>query len=147
MSLLDSLNNDLKTAMKAHDKETLSTVRMLKAAVMNEQIKTGQPLTSDEEISVLSRELKQRKYSLAEFSKAQRADLVSGLEKEIKVVERYLPQQLNEAEVHEIVAETIKQVNASSKADFGKVMGAVMPKVKGRADGKLVNAAVKSLLG
>ncbi|KRL99449.1 GatB/YqeY domain-containing protein [Liquorilactobacillus satsumensis] len=147
MSLLDSLNNDLKTAMKAHDKETLSTVRMLKAAVMNEQIKTGQPLTSDEEISVLSRELKQRKDSLAEFSKAQRADLVSGLEKEIKVVERYLPQQLSEAEVHEIVAETIKQVNASSKADFGKVMGAVMPKVKGRADGKLVNAAVKSLLG
>ncbi|MFT9002488.1 GatB/YqeY domain-containing protein, partial [Liquorilactobacillus satsumensis] len=143
----DSLNNDLKTAMKAHDKETLSTVRMLKAAVMNEQIKTGQPLTSDEEISVLSRELKQRKDSLAEFSKAQRADLVSGLEKEIKVVERYLPQQLSEAEVHEIVAETIKQVNASSKADFGKVMGAVMPKVKGRADGKLVNAAVKSLLG
>ncbi|KRL04309.1 GatB/YqeY domain-containing protein [Liquorilactobacillus oeni] len=147
MSLLDSLNSDLKIAMKAHDKETLSTVRMLKAAVMNEQIKVGQTLTSDEEVSVLSRELKQRKDSLTEFSQAGRDDLVSGLKKEIKVVERYLPKQLSEQEINQIVKETISQVGASSKADFGKVMGTVMPKVKGRADGKLVNSAVKSLLG
>ncbi|KRM96373.1 hypothetical protein FC19_GL000661 [Liquorilactobacillus aquaticus DSM 21051] len=146
MSLLDSLNNDLKAAMKAHDKETLSTVRMLKSAATNEQIKVGHALTSDEEIAVLSRELKQRKDSVAEFSDAGRADLVPSLENEIKVVQRYLPKQLGEDEVKTIVQETMQRVGASSKADFGKVMGAVMPQVKGQADGKLVNSVVKSLL-
>ncbi|KRL38450.1 GatB/YqeY domain-containing protein [Liquorilactobacillus uvarum] len=146
MSLLDSLNNDLKTAMKAHDKETLSTVRMLKSAATNEQIKVGHTLTSDEEIAVLSRELKQRKDSVVEFSAAGRDDLVPGLENEIKVVQRYLPKQLGEDEVKAIVQETMQRVGASSKADFGKVMGAVMPQVKGQADGKLVNSVVKSLL-
>ncbi|GAJ25487.1 transamidase GatB domain protein [Liquorilactobacillus sucicola DSM 21376 = JCM 15457] len=146
MSLLDSLNNDLKAAMKAHDKKTLSTVRMLKSAATNEQIKVGHTLTSDEEIAVLSRELKQRKDSVAEFSAAGREDLVPGLEKEIEVVQRYLPKQLGEDEVKTIVRETIQRVGATSKADFGKVMGAVMPQVKGQADGKLVNSVVKSLL-
>ncbi|AUJ29879.1 MAG: GatB/YqeY domain-containing protein [Liquorilactobacillus hordei] len=146
MSLLDSLNNDLKTAMKAHDKETLSTVRMLKAAVTNEQIKVGHTLTSDEEVSVLSRELKQRKDSVDEFTSADRTDLVPALEKEIEIVERYLPEQLSEDDVKSIVEETIRQVGATSKADFGKVMGAVMPKLKGQADGKIVNSVVKSLL-
>ncbi len=146
MSLLDSLNNDLKTAMKAHDKETLSTVRMLKAATTNEQIKVGRTLTSDEEVSVLSRELKQRKDSVDEFTAADRTDLVPALEKEIEIVERYLPEQLSEDDVKSIVEETIRQVGATSKADFGKVMGAVMPKLKGQADGKIVNSVVKSLL-
>ncbi|MDN2452315.1 GatB/YqeY domain-containing protein [Lactobacillus sp. UCMA15818] len=146
MSLLDSLNNDLKTAMKAHDKETLSTVRMLKAAATNEQIKVGRTLTSDEEVSVLSRELKQRKDSVDEFTAADRTDLVPALEKEIEIVERYLPEQLSEDDVKSIVEETIRQVGATSKADFGKVMGAVMPKLKGQADGKIVNSVVKSLL-
>ncbi|KRL01259.1 GatB/YqeY domain-containing protein [Liquorilactobacillus capillatus] len=146
MSLLDSLNNDLKTAMKAHDKVTLSTVRMLKSAAMNEQIKVGHTLTSDEELAVLSRELKQRKDAAVEFSDAGRTDLVAGLEQEIKVVQRYLPKQLGEDEVKTIVRETIQRVGATSKADFGKVMGAVMPQVKGQADGKVVNTVVKSLL-
>lgn len=132
--------------MKAHDKATLSTVRMLKAAVTNEQISLGHDLTADEEVSVLSRELKQRKESLAEYEAANRPDSVAQLNQEIAVVEKYLPKQLSADEVTKVVKDVIAQVNASSSRDFGKVMGAVMPKLKGKADGKLVNSTVKSLL-
>lgn len=146
MSLLASLQKDMVAAMKAKDKETLGTVRMLKAAVTNEQINLGHDLTPDEEIAVLSRELKQRKDSLAEFKAAERADSVTKLEAEIKVVESYLPKQMSVDEVKAIVEETIQEVGATSKADFGKVMSAVMPKLKGQADGKVVNQTVKELL-
>ena len=146
MSLADSLQKDMIAAMKAKDKEKLSTVRMLKAAVSNEKINAGHDLSPEEEIAVLSRELKQRKDSLDEFKNAGREDSVKQLEKEIEVVQSYLPKQLSEDEVKDIVQETINEVGATSKADFGKVMGAVMPKLKGKADGKLVNETVKSLL-
>lgn len=146
MSLLDSLQKDMVAAMKAKDKGRLATVRMLKAAVTNEQINVGHDLTTDEEVSVLSRELKQRKDSLEEFKAAGRDEAVQKLEEEIKVVEGYLPKQLSADEVKAVVEETINQVGATSKADFGKVMGAVMPKLKGKADGKLVNSTVMSLL-
>ena len=146
MSLLNSLQKDMVAAMKAKDKARLSTVRMLKAAVQNEQISFGHDLSADEEISVLSRELKQRKDSLAEFKAAGRDEAVQKLEAEIAVVETYMPQQLSADEVKAVVEETIKAVGATSKADFGKVMGAVMPKLKGKADGKLVNATVKEML-
>lgn len=146
MSLLDTLNEDMKTAMKAKDKDTLSVVRMLKSAVMNEQINLGHDLTEDEEVTVLSRELKQRKDSVSEFEKAGRDDLVASTSKEIEVVEKYLPAQLAEDEVKDIIKQTVSEVGAESMADFGKVMGAVMPKLKGQADGKLVNQTVKDLL-
>lgn len=146
MSLLESLQKDMVAAMKAKDKTKLSTVRMLKAAVTNEQINVGHDLTSDEEVSVLSRELKQRKDSLEEFKAAGRDQAVADLEAEIAVVESYLPEQLSVDEVKVVVEETIKAVGATSKADFGKVMGVLMPKLKGKADGKLVNATVKELL-
>lgn len=146
MSLLDNLNQDMKTAMKAKDKPTLSVVRMLKSAVMNEQINLGHDLTEDEEIAVLSRELKQRKDSVAEFEKGDRDDLATQTKAEIKVVEKYMPAQLSDDDVKQIVADTVKDLGAESMADFGKVMGAVMPKLKGQADGKLVNQTVKDLL-
>lgn len=134
------------TAMKDRDKDTLKVVRMLKAAVQNAQIEAGHDLTADEEIAVMSREYKQRKESLAEFEKAGRQDLIAATKAELKVVEKYLPQQLSADDVKKIVDETIKVVNASSMKDFGKVMGAVMPKLKGQADGKLVNQTVKEEL-
>lgn len=146
MSLLETLNQDMKTAMKAKDKPTLSVVRMLKSAVMNEQINLGHDLTADDEVAVLSRELKQRKDSLAEFEKGGRDDLSAQTAAEIKVVEKYLPAQLSDDEVKQIVTDTVAEVGAQSMADFGKVMGAVMPKLKGQADGKLVNQTVKELL-
>ena len=146
MSLLETLKSDMIKAMKARDKDTLSVIRMLKAAVQDEQIELGHDLTPDEEISVLNREYKQRKESLAEFKKAGRDDLIEKTTAEMKVVEKYLPKQLSADEVKARVTEVIKQQNASGMKDFGKVMGAAMKALKGQADGQLVNKTVKSLL-
>lgn len=146
MSLIDTLNADLKSAMKARDKAKLSVVRMLKAAVTNRQIKLGHDLNDQEALAVLTSELKQRKESLAEFQKAGRDDLVTPLQQEIKIVEHYLPQQMTEAEVSDLVNKTVASLNATSTKDFGKVMQTLMPQVKGKADGALVNRLVKAAL-
>ena len=143
MSLVERLNSDMKQAMKDKDKDKLSVIRMMKASLQNEGIKLGkQELSEDEELTVLSRELKQRKDSLQEFDKAGRQDLTEKLHAEIAVVESYMPKQLSEEELDALVAEAIAQTNATSKADMGKVMSAIMPKVKGKADGSLVNKLV-----
>lgn len=146
MSLLERLNNDMKQAMKNKEKDKLSVIRMVKSALQNEAIKLGKTLTEDEELTVLSRELKQRKDSLQEFEKAGRTDLVDKVKEEITVLELYMPKQLSEEELVQTVKETIAEVGASSKADMGKVMGAIMPKVKGKADGSLVNKLVQQHL-
>ncbi|GEK90648.1 GatB/YqeY domain-containing protein [Alkalibacterium kapii] len=146
MSKLDQLNQDMINAMKQKDKEKLSTVRMLKSALQTEQINKGEELTEEEELTILAREKKQRMESLNEFKAAGRDDLVLKLEKELFVVNGYLPEQLSEEEVRAIVQETISKTQASSMQDMGKVMGALMPKVKGKADGSLVSSIVKEEL-
>ena len=146
MSLLDTLKKDMISAMKAKDKDTLSVVRMLKASVQNEQIKVGHDLTPDEENALMAKEYKQRKDSLAEFEKGGRQDLVDATQKEMAVVAKYMPKQMTADEVQKVVEETINEVNADSMKDFGKVMCAIMPKVKGKADGKVVNETVKKVL-
>ncbi|MFZ3588203.1 GatB/YqeY domain-containing protein [Bacillus sp. DJP31] len=147
MSLLERLNNDMKQAMRNKEKEKLSVIRMVKASLQNEAIKLKtSELSEDDDLTVLSREVKQRKDSLLEFIKAGREDLVDKLKAEIIVLEEYLPKQLSEEEISEIVKETMEEVNASSKADMGKVMSAIMPKVKGKADGGLVNRLVQQHL-
>lgn len=147
MSLLERLNNDMKQAMKSKEKDKLSVIRMLKAAVQNEAIKLGKhTLSEEEELTVLSREFKQRKDSLHEFEKAGRDDLAEKVHEEMTVVETYMPKQLSEEELSELVKATISEVGANSKAEMGKVMAAVMPKVKGKADGSLVNKLVQQHL-
>ncbi|MEH7353202.1 GatB/YqeY domain-containing protein [Neobacillus drentensis] len=147
MSLLERLNNDMKQAMKNKEKDKLSVIRMVKASLQNEAIKLGtKELSEDEELTILSREVKQRKDSLHEFDKAGRQDLVDKLHTELSIVELYLPKQLSEEELSEIVKETIAEVGAKSKAEMGKVMAAIMPKVKGKADGSLVNKLVQQHL-
>ncbi|MDQ0244499.1 uncharacterized protein YqeY [Bacillus fengqiuensis] len=142
MSLLERLNDDMKQAMKNKEKEKLSVIRMVKASLQNEAIKLGRELTEDDELTIISRELKQRKDSLHEFEQADRQDLVDKIQNELTVLEIYMPKQLTEEELTEIVKEAIAEVQASSKADMGKVMAAIMPKVKGKADGSLVNKLV-----
>ncbi|RLL48040.1 GatB/YqeY domain-containing protein [Oceanobacillus piezotolerans] len=143
MALLETLNQDMKQAMKNKDKETLSVIRMIKASIQNESIKLGKDtLTEDEELTILSREVKQRKDSLQEFKSAGRDDLVIKVENELSVVKRYMPEQLSEEELIKIVQETIQELNASSKKEMGKVMSAVMPKVKGKADGTQIKDVV-----
>ncbi|AZV44441.1 MULTISPECIES: GatB/YqeY domain-containing protein [Peribacillus] len=146
MSLLERLNNDMKQAMKNKEKDKLSVIRMLKASLQNEALKLRQELTEEEELTVLSRELKQRKDSLNEFANADRTDLVDKIRIEIGYVEAYMPEQLSAEEISSIVKQTIEEVNATSKADMGRVMSALMPKVKGKADGSLVNKLVQQHL-
>ncbi|WP_217557949.1 GatB/YqeY domain-containing protein [Paenibacillus sp. GbtcB18] len=146
MSLSERLNDDMKQAMKSQDKFTLSVIRMVKASIKNIEIDQRRTLDDNEVLDVLNREVKQRKDSLQEFKNAGRDDLADSLHAEIDILMKYLPQQLTEEEVSAIVKQTIQEVGASSKADMGKVMAALMPKVKGRADGKLVNQLVQQNL-
>ena len=136
----------MKQAMKNKEKDKLGVIRMIKAAIQNESIKVGHDLSQEEELTVLSREVKQRKDSLHEFEKAGREDLVEKIRTELKYVELYMPQQLSEEEVSEIVKQAIAEVGASSKAEMGKVMSVIMPKVKGKADGSLINKLVQQHL-
>ncbi|NEW62070.1 GatB/YqeY domain-containing protein [Granulicatella sp. zg-ZJ] len=146
MTLMEQLNTDMKEAMKAKDKERLSVIRMLKASVQKEQIEVGRDLTDDEALTILSRELKQRKDSIREFEKAGRTDLAEKTQFEVGVVEQYMPKQLSEDEVKEVLKAIIQEVGATSASDFGKVMGKAMATLKGQADGNIVNKLVKELL-
>ncbi|GGJ83396.1 hypothetical protein GCM10007063_02380 [Lentibacillus kapialis] len=147
MTLAEQLNQDMKQAMKSKEKDKLAVIRMLKASLQNESIKLGNKnLSEDEELTVLSRELKQRKDSLQEFKSAGRDDLVDKLKVEIDVIQAYMPRQLTEKELEEIVKTAIKEIDATSKKDMGKIMNTVMPKVKGQADGALINKLVQKHL-
>ncbi len=146
MSLLGRLNDDMKQAMKNKQKEKLTVIRMVKAALQNEGIKLQHTLTEEEELTVLAREVKQHKDSLLEFKKAGREDLVNKLQSEIQILSAYLPEQLTEEDLIDVIKQVISEVGATSKADMGKVMTAVMPKVKGKTDGSLVNKLVIQLL-
>lgn len=146
MSLLGRLNDDMKQAMKNKQKEKLTVIRMVKAALQNEGIKLQHTLTEEEEVTVLAREVKQYKDSLLEFKKAGREDLVNKLQSEIQILSAYLKEQLTEEELVDVIKQVISEVGATSKADMGKVMTAVMPKVKGKTDGSLVNKLVIQLL-
>lgn len=146
MALNETLMEDLKTAMKAHDKIALNVVRSLKSALTNAKIQAGHDLSEDEEVAVLSTQLKQRKESLEEFTKGVRQDLADETNQEITIVQRYLPQPLSDEEVGAIVDEAISSTGATSAKQFGLVMKAVMPKVKGKADGAVVSRLVKEKL-
>ncbi|MBP1930524.1 GatB/YqeY domain-containing protein [Ammoniphilus resinae] len=146
MSLVETLTGDMKQAMKDKDKLKLSVIRMVKSSIKNEEINQGKELSEDQVLALLNRELKQRRDSLQEFEKAGREDLAEQSRAEMEVLLAYLPKQLEESEIRQIVQETIEQVGAASKKDLGKVMGALMPKVRGKADGSLVNRIVQELL-
>lgn len=148
MTLRDRLTEDMKQAMK--DKEAgklkLSVIRMVRSAAKNIEIDRHKELDDNELLDVVAKEVKLRKDSLDEFRKANRPDLVATLEQEIAILMEYLPEQMTEAEVRALVTQAVADAQATSPKDMGKVMTLLMPKVKGRADGKLVNSLVKELL-
>lgn len=146
MNLSDRLNEDMKQAMKSKDKFTLSTIRMVRSTIKYLEIDLKRTLDDNEVLDILSREIKQRKDALQEFETAGRDELAANTKAEIEIISKYLPEQLSEEEIKVIVQQTIQETGASSKADMGKVMSALMPKVKGRADGKIVNQAVQQFL-
>lgn len=146
MSLKEQLTNDMKEAMKNHDKDRLAVIRMVRGAIRQQEIDGQKELGDEDVIAVLSKEVKMRKDSMEEFKKGGREDLVEKTQAEIDVLMPYLPAQLSEEEVRELVKAVVEQTGAATPKDMGKVMGALMPKVKGRADGKLVNTIVRSFL-
>lgn len=146
MSLSERLNEDMKQAMRSQDKFRLSVIRMIRSSIKNIEIDQRKALDDNEVLDILNREIKQRRDSLQDFEKAGRTDLSEPLKIEIEIIGEYMPQQLTNGEVQEIILQTIQEVGAVSKADMGKLMAALMPKVKGRADGKLVNQLVQQSL-
>ena len=148
MTLRDRLTEDMKQAMK--DKEAgklkLSVIRMVRSAAKNIEIDRHKELDDNELLEVVAKEVKMRKDSREEFRKANRPDLLAALEQEIAILMEYLPEQMTEAEVRSLVTQAVADAQASSPKDMGKVMALLIPKVKGRADGKLVNSLVKELL-
>ncbi|AZR73166.1 glutamyl-tRNA amidotransferase [Anoxybacter fermentans] len=145
-TLKDELLEDMKIAMKQKDKERLSVIRMARAAIKNVEIDKRKDLTDEEVIEILAKEVKSRRDAITEYEKAGRDDVVQKLQQEIEILSKYLPRQLTREELEVLVNEVVAQVNATSLKDMGKVMGAIMPKVKGRADGKLVNQLVREKL-
>ncbi len=147
-SILDRIQADMTAAMKARDADTLSTLRMLKAGLLEERTKPDKTgLTRDEEVQVVQRYVRKRRETIEEVKRLGRADLVPKEEKEIAVASRYLPQALTEDEVRAMVADAIARTGATSQKEMGKVIGAVKEQAKGRADGALISRLVKEKLG
>ena len=146
MALKDQLMADMKEAMKAHDKDRLAVIRMVRGAIRQQEIDGKKELGDSDVIAVISKEVKMRKDSIEEFKKGDRQDLVEKTQAEFEVLMPYMPAQLSEAEVSELVKAAVEETGAKTQKDMGKVMGKLMPKVKGRADGKMVNNIVRSML-
>ncbi len=146
MSLKERLFEDLKTAMKEKDTIRKDTVQLVRSGIL--QIEKDQKIELDDEgiMDVVSKQLKSRRDSLPDFEKSGRQDLIEKLNKEIEILLGYLPEQLSEQEIQTIVAEAVAETGASTMKDMGKVMAMVTPKVKGRADNKVVGDFVKKLL-
>ncbi len=146
MSMKERLMEDLKYSMKNKDTIRKNTITMIRAAIKQKEVDDKVELDDDGIIEIISKQLKEKKNAIEDFKKGQRQDLVEQTEKEMEILLEYLPKQLSEDEIREIVADTIKKVNATSMKDMGLVMKSVMPKIKGRADGNTVNKIVREIL-
>lgn len=150
MSLADQIQTDLTAAMKARDKVRTTTVRSVLAGIKNLNAEAGRGaagVTDAEVIDIIAREAKKRRESIETYADNGRPELAAAEQAELDVLTPYLPEQMDEATIRAVVTETVAEVGASGPGDLGKVMGALMPKVKGKADGKLVNAVVRETLG
>lgn len=146
MSLKEKLQQDWKEALKTGDKFKANIISMARAAVLQIEKTDGEKLDDSKVIDVLSKEIKQRREALVEFEKGNRQDLVDKANNEIKILMNYLPQQLTEDEIKNIISDAVEEIGANGMKDMGKVMKFVTPKTKGRADGSLVSKLVKEFL-
>jgi uncharacterized protein len=146
MSLVETLDADFKAALRAKDQEKLSLLRLVRSAVKNLEI-TKQGAASDEDVvEIIQREVKQHKESIEANENAKRPEEVARLQKEVEMLASYLPEQLSGDQIKDIISGTIEETNARGVSEFGKVMGAVMPKLAGKASGDVVGQMVKELL-
>lgn len=146
MSLKGRLMEDLKSAMKSKEKVRKNVITMVRASVKQIEVDQRIEITDEDIIEIIAKQVKQKRDALEDFNKADRQDLVELTEGEIEILSEYLPQQLTEEEIDEIVKMAVDEVGANSSKDMGKVMGLVMPKVKGKADGSIVNRIVRQYL-
>lgn len=147
MTLKEQLQQDLIASMKAKDEITTGTIRLIKAAILRLETAGEKKVATDEDIiQIMGKEIKQRKDSIEQFEKGNRPELAAKEKLEMAVLEKYLPAQLSEEEIRNIVKEVIASTGATGKSDLGKVMGALMPRTKGKADGGMVNKIVQALL-
>ena len=137
----------MRDAMRARDERRTSTLRMAMAAAHNRQIELGRALTDEEVVEVLGRQVKQRRESVESFRAGGREERAAAEEAEAAILAEFLPEQLGEDELRAMVDQAVASTGASTPADIGKVMGALMPRTKGRADGKLVSDLVRQRLG
>ena len=145
MTLLEQLNQDMIVSMKNKDSFTLGVIRMAKGAVQLEAINKKKELSDEDVVAVISKQIKMRNDSIAEFTKAERFDLVEQNKKEIEVLNKYMPEQLSLDEVNKIIDEAFDKIHPTSK-DMGLIMKEVSPKLKGKADMSQVNAIIKEKL-
>ncbi len=146
MMLLEQIEKDYINAMKTKNDSVVSVLRMVKSALQNEKIKAGKELSNNDAIKIIQREIKQRKDSIENYQAGGRIELVKQEQSEMEILEKYLPEQLSDKELTQIVRSAIQEVGATAISDLGKVMGKVMPQVAGRADGSQISAKVKELL-
>ena len=142
----EKILNDLVSAMKSQDKETLTVLRMVKGAMQLEEINKKQELNDEDVVAVLSKQIKTRKESIVEFEKAGRDDLVNQTKSEIEILSKYMPEQLSEEEVIKVIDEAFDAVKPEKPSDMGKLMGFVTPKLKGKADMSFVSKTIKEKL-
>ena len=146
MTILDTLNNDMKESMKNKDSFALGVIRMAKGAIQLEAINSKKELTEEDVIVILAKQIKLRKDSIIEFEKASRTDLVKQNKKEIEILEKYMPEPLTQEELLTIVEEVFSKVKPASIKDLGLIMREITPLVKGKADMKEVNELIKNRL-
>ncbi len=142
----EKIKQDLILSMKEKDEIKLSTIRLLKGAIVLEEKKANRILEDIDIVDIISKQIKLRKDSIEEFKKANREDLIEKINKEIEVLNKYLPKQISNEELSKIIDDTIKEVNASTAKDFGIVMKNLVPKIKGKADSSLASEILKSKL-
>jgi len=147
MSIKDRLSAEMKDAMRARDSVKVSTIRMVLSSVKYKEIEKGGPLDDDGMVSVLATAAKQRKEAIEQYRKGGRDDLAEKESSELAVIESFMPQQMSPEEVEEVVKKAITDTGASAPKDMGRVMKELMPQLKGKADGKLINELVKKHLG
>ena len=146
MGLKEQLASDLKDALRAQDKTRLSAVRMLQAAVIEKEKSGSGPASEDDLVAIVQKQAKQRRDSIEQFTAAGRDDLAQREADELAIIERYLPAQLSDEDIHRAVHAIVQRTGATSMKDIGRVMGEAMSTLKGQADGRRVQAVVRELL-
>jgi uncharacterized protein len=150
MALKETISQDLKNAMKSGEKLRLETLRTIRAALMEKEIEkrgSGNPMSPEDELGVLTTAAKKRKESIEQFQNGGRPELAEQERQELAIIQEYLPKQMSQEELEKAVRDIVSQTGATGPGDFGKVMPQVMKQLKGKADGRLIQETVKKLLG